>query len=58
MIKRVYELSKSESAKIRARQKSGTMSEIYDDDCYICFDVDEYQNWKPLKRGRKAKQKR
>ena len=55
MIKRVFSLPPAKARKIRARQKNGTMKEIYDDDCFICFDVEEYNNWKPLKRGRKAK---
>ena len=55
MIKRVFTLDKSEARKIRARQKNGTMTEIYDDDCYICYDVDEYKKWKPKKVGRKTK---
>lgn len=55
MIKRICELNKTEASKIRARQKNGTMEEYYDDDCYICYDVDEYKNWKPRKNGRKVK---
>lgn len=55
MIKRVFEMLPTDARKIRARQKNGTMTEIYDDDGFICYDVDEYNSWKPKKRGRKAK---
>ena len=55
MIKRVFSLPPSEARKIRGRQQRGSMSVIYDDECYLCFDVEEYANWKPLKRGRKTK---
>ena len=53
MIKRVFDLDSSEARKVRARQKKGTMSEIYDDNRYLCYDVGEYENWTPKKPGRK-----
>ena len=55
MIKKVFSMPHSEAVKIRSRQQKGTMKEIFDDDCCICFDVDEYNNWKPKKAGRKTK---
>ena len=58
-MKRLIELPLSEASKIRSRQKKGTMSELYDDEDYLCFDEIEYENWKPKKNGRKPiKQKR
>lgn len=57
MIKRVFELDKTEARKIRARQRCGTMEEYYDDDCYICYDTKEYENWRPSKVGRKPKKR-
>lgn len=53
MIKRVFSMPHSEAVKIRNRQRKGTMKEIYDDDCYLCFDVEEYANWTPKKSGRR-----
>lgn len=54
-LKRLKELSKRESAKIRARQISGTMTEYYDDDSYLCFDEDELKTYKSKKSGRQPK---
>ena len=55
MIKRVFSLPPSEARKIRARQLRGSMSIVHDKESYLCYYVDEYENWKPKKRGRKSK---
>ena len=55
MIKRVFSLPPSEARKIRARQLRGSMSIVHDKESYLCYYVDEYENWKPKKRGRKPK---
>jgi fibrillarin-like rRNA methylase len=54
-MKRLIELSHSEASKIRARQNNGTMSELYDCEKYLCYDEQEYKEWKPKKSGRKPK---
>lgn len=54
-MKRLIELTKTEAAKIRSRQKNGTMTELYDDKNYLCFDEKELKNWQPSKTGRKPK---
>lgn len=54
-LKRLIELNRSEAAKIRARQINGTMTEYYDEEQYLCFDEDELESYKPLKKGRPAK---
>lgn len=51
-IKRLCDCKHSFSQKIRARQKSGTMTEYYDDEGYVCFDEDELEIYKPKKKGR------
>ena len=52
-MKRLISLTHSEASKIRSRQKKGTMSELYDDEQYLCYDESEYENWLPKKNGRK-----
>lgn len=54
-MKRLIELTKKDAAKIRSRQKNGTMTELYDDEYYLCFDEKELKNWQPSKTGRKPK---
>lgn len=51
-LKRMSSLSKKVYAKYRERQLSGTMTEIYDNEGYLCYDEDEVKNYKPRKRGR------
>ncbi len=53
--KRLIELPRGEATKIRARQKSGTMTELYDEEQYLCFDEEELVTYKPKKVGRPAK---
>ena len=55
MIKRVFSLPPAEARKIRGRQLRGSMSTVYDKESYLCYYVDEYENWEPKKRGRKAR---
>lgn len=52
---RLVNLTKSQANKIRERQKKGTMAEHFDSENYLCFDQQEFDNWKPKKVGRKAK---
>ena len=54
-LKRLIDLNQSEAARIRARQKVGTMSELYDDKYYLCYDADELKSYKPRKSGRPSK---
>lgn len=54
-LKRIAELSRTEASRIRARQNQKTMSVYFDDENYMCFDLDEYNNWKSKKVGRKPK---
>lgn len=54
-MKRLVDLTHSEAQKIRSRQLNGTMKELYDAEYYLCFDENEYKNWKPKKLGRKPK---
>lgn len=54
-IKRLISLTHSEATKIRERQKVGTMTEFYDDENYLCYSEEEYENYKGKKRGRKIK---
>ncbi len=49
---RLCSLSHKEMAKIRERQRSGTMQTYYDKDNYICYDNDELATYKPRKSGR------
>lgn len=53
-MKRLIDLTFSEASKIRARQKNGTMTELFDNEQYLCFDEEELKNWKPRKNGRKS----
>lgn len=55
MLVRLISLLKKDAVKIRSRQLSGTMTEYYDDEKYLCFDDKELKTWKPRKRGRKPK---
>ena len=57
-MKRLIDLSHTEACKIRKRQLSGTMSEFYDDQNYLCFDEKELKNWKPKKSGRKSNRRK
>lgn len=52
-IKRLITLTHAEACKIRARQKSGTMGEYYDDEQYLCYSEEELERYKPKKRGRR-----
>ena len=54
-LKRIAELPRDEAARIRARQAKGTMAVYFDAENYICYDADEFANWKPKKIGRKPK---
>ena len=54
---RLVSLTYSEARKIRARQRTKTMTEYFDEDGYLCFDPKELQTYKPLKSGRKPKGK-
>lgn len=49
---RLSSLSKTEAARIRYRQRHGTMTEHYDADGYICYDAIEFEHWRPKKGGR------
>lgn len=49
---RLISLPYKEAHRIRERQKSGTMTEFYDDEQYLCFSEEELKNYKPKKRGR------
>lgn len=51
-IVRLISLSKTEAAKIRARQKKGTMSTVFDDEDYLCYIKKEYDDWKARRAGR------
>lgn len=52
-IKRLIDLPRNEANKIRARQKAGSMNEYYDDKNYLCYSVQELENYKKGKAGRK-----
>lgn len=54
-IKRLIELNQTDASKVRARQKSGTMTTYFDDQSYVCFDEEELECWKSKKRGRQSK---
>lgn len=54
-MKRLIELTHEQARKIRARQLAGTMTELYDEEKYLCFDEKELEKWKPKKVGRKPK---
>lgn len=41
--------------KIRDRQIKGTMNEYTDEQGYLCYSQQEFDNWKPKKVGRKIK---
>lgn len=56
-MKRLIELPKIEYRKIRFRQTKGTMKQFIDEEGYLCYDEEEYLNWKPKKAGRKIKLK-
>ncbi len=56
MLVRLVSLSRKEACKIRDRQLKGTMTELYDDEKYLCFDDQELKVWKPRKCGRKPKE--
>ena len=53
-LQRLKNLHISDANKIRARQKSGTMGEYFDEEGYLCFSISEYNSWQPKKTGRKA----
>lgn len=55
MLKRLNNLSRTEAAKIRKRQISGTMKLYFDKEDYICFETDELKTYKPKKKGRPSK---
>ena len=57
-IKRLSNCKHSYSQRIRARQRSGTMKEYYDDENYLCFDEDELETYVPKKRGRPTSKRR
>lgn len=52
-IKRLIDLSRTEAGKIRARQKAGAMKEYYDEENYLCYSIQELENYKKGKAGRK-----
>lgn len=52
-IKRLIDLPRNEANKIRARQKAGSMNEYYDDENYLCYSVQELENFQKAKAGRK-----
>lgn len=52
-LKRLTDLHTCDANKIRARQKSGTMKEYFDEQGYLCFSEEELKNWQPRKIGRK-----
>lgn len=54
-MKRLVCLDLAEARKIRGRQLRGSMTELYDDENYLCYDEEELKNWTPLKCGRKPK---
>jgi hypothetical protein len=56
-VKRLIELPEIEYRKIRFRQTKGTMKQFIDEEGYLCYDEEEYRNWKPRKAGRKIKLK-
>lgn len=54
-MKRLVCLDLAEARKIRGRQLRGSMTELYDEEDYLCYDEEELKNWSPKKRGRKVK---
>ena len=49
---RLSSLTHSERVRIRKRQMKGTMSDLVDEEGYICYDPNELESWKPKKAGR------
>lgn len=52
-MERLINLTKTDAVKIRARQKAGSMSELYDEDGYLCYSKEELEKWESKKKGRK-----
>lgn len=52
-MERLINLDRIEASKIRARQKSGSMKEYYDNEGYLCYSKEELENWEKRKVGRK-----
>lgn len=52
-IVRLIDMTKTDAQKIRARQRQGTMSTVFDKENYLCFIKKEYDEWKPKRAGRK-----
>lgn len=55
MLKRLKDLPRCESAKIRARQNRKRMTTLFDNDGYLCYESEEMEHWQNQKNGRKPK---